>query len=83
MNKYIKLMKDKYEEILIVINAKSGTVKISGKRMQIEDAKQTMKQILDKIEVKLVKRDPVMLKLISEKEKFMANWLKEKSKNNI
>ena len=69
-------MKDKHENLTIKINAKLGTIKMSGTRRQVEEADEKMNEILKKITNKTVSKSPLFLKLISEKEVAIANWLK-------
>jgi hypothetical protein len=75
VNKYAKLIKDKYENIQVKINTKSGTVELKeGTRSQLDDAKQMAQEILRNIKSRLVAKKSIFLKLITQKEKKIADW---------
>lgn len=76
VNKYAKLIKDKYENIQVKINTKSGTVELKdGTRSQLDDAKKIAQEILQSIKNRLVVKKSIFLKLITQKEKKIADWL--------
>ena len=81
VNKYAKLIKDKYENIQVKINTKSGTVELKeGTRSQLDDAKQMAQEILRNIKSRLVAKKSIFFKLITQKEKI-ADWFVKIIKN--
>jgi hypothetical protein len=82
VNKYAKLIKDKYENIQVKINTKSCTVELKeGTRSQLDNAKQMAQEILRNIKSRLVAKKSIFLKLITQKEKKIADWFVKIIKN--
>ena len=74
VEKFIKAMKEKYEDLVIKINAKIGSVKMTGTRRQTEEADEKARSILRKINSKHISKSTLFLRFVSEKETAVANW---------
>ncbi len=74
VEKFIKIMKEKHEDLVIKINAKLGTIKMTGTRRQIEEAEEKAHGILRKIISRNIQKSALFLRFVSEKETAVANW---------
>ena len=78
VNKFVKLINEKYRDMLLKIDAKNRSVNFRGTRAQIKDANIILKDILDRIIVSTMPADDALIKLVLFKEIDIVTWLKEK-----
>lgn len=74
INNYIQNLTELFKDIKVDLLVKTGVIKITGTRDEIDVAELKAKELLNKIVSRLVYRKSLFLKFIQKREKAVVKW---------